>query len=228
MSWLTRTFTSSVGKKFLAGLTGLGMFLFLIAHVSGNMTLFMKTKVGQDPAFNAYAKKLHDLPGFALAEALILLAFAAHVVLVIWLSYTNRLARGEQRYAEVRSKQDPQNQLALFASKTTLLGGMIILVFLVVHMADFRMARFMDGNLITQAKVVTALQVPWRAFLYAIASLLVGWHLFHGIQSGFRSLGMRHPRYMTYIQKFGVIAAVLIGALFASMPIAIFVGFITK
>jgi succinate dehydrogenase / fumarate reductase cytochrome b subunit len=204
------------------------MFLFLIAHVSGNMTLFVRTKAGQDPAFNAYAKKLHDLPGFALAEALILLAFVVHILLVIWLAYTNRQARGEQRYAEVRSKQDPQGQMAHLASKTTLYGGLIILVFLVVHIADFRMARFMDGNLISQARVVDALSVPWRAFLYALASLLVGWHLFHGIQSGFRSLGMRHPRYMTYIQKFGVIAAVLIGALFASMPVAIYVGFITK
>ncbi|MCB9642211.1 MAG: succinate dehydrogenase cytochrome b subunit [Myxococcales bacterium] len=226
MSWLTRIFTSSVGKKFLAGLTGLGMFLFLIAHVTGNMTLFLKSKVGAEPAFNAYAKKLHELPGFAVGEALVLLAFFVHIVLVIWLSITNRKARGEQGYSEVRSKQPAQSQWALMASKSTLYGGLIILVFLVVHLIDFRMVRFMDGSLATQARVVDALKVPWRAFLYSIASLLVGWHLFHGVQSGFRTMGLRHPRYLTYIQKIGTIAAILIGVLFASMPVAIFIGFI--
>ena len=222
MSWLTRTFTSSIGKKFLVGLTGLGIFSFLIIHLVGNLNLFLGAE-----SFNKYAKFLHDQALLPLAEIGLVGAFVIHVILVLQLAYSNKQARGPVGYtAPLQSKQPAEAQRRAAASKATLVGGLVILTFVLVHIWDFRLARMSSGGLTTFDKVQAALSIPWRACLYAVGSVFVGWHLYHGIQSGFRTLGVHHPRYSFYFQTFGAIAAVVLGLGFFSLPVAIFLGFI--
>ena len=223
MSWLTRTFTSSVGKKFLIALTGVGLFGFVVIHLSGNLLLFLGLQ-----KFNAYSKMLHDNFLLPLAEVGLVGAFVLHIYLVLTMAYSNKKARGPQGYQTgLQSKQEktPGVQWAAIASKTTVIGGLIVLAFLLVHIWDFRLQR-VEGDYNMAQKVIKALQDPFRATLYSLGSLAVGWHLFHGIQSSARSLGLRHPRYIGFIQKFGILASILVGVLFASIPIAIFVGFV--
>ena len=72
----------------------------------------------------------------------------------------------------------------------------------------------------TQA-LVTHLSNPFMAIFYVVGSLLVSWHLFHGIQSASRSLGVNHNKYSPLIQKAGLLISIVLALSFASIPLAI-------
>ena len=210
MGWLKRTFGSSVGTKLLVALTGLGLVGFLVAHMTGNLLIY----VDDGKAINAYAKGLHELPGFQLMEIGLIACFVAHIVLTIRLSLANRAAKGGG-YA-VSATKKPTGVVALLASKTMALSGLVVLVFLVVHIADFRLARTDEGPM---DLIFDTLQNPLHASLYAVGSLLVSWHVSHGFQSAFRSLGFNHTDVTPMLVKLGSGLAILLGIGFASIPV---------
>lgn len=221
MSWLKRTFGTTIGKKVLVGITGLGLVIFLIGHLGGNLNLYAGPE-----SFNAYAEKLHHgwfLGPWAvvLAEIGLALLFVVHVGLTVSLVIDNRRARGTA-YAKLRSKRG--RPMEALASKAMAVSGVVVLVFLVVHLIDFRLQR---GSIEASDRslyevVVNTLQGPAHAALYAIATLLVGLHVFHGFQSAFRSLGVNRPRLTPALMRIGMALGVLLGLGFASLPIWIF------
>ena len=211
MSWLTRTLSNPTGKKVLVAITGLGLVVFLIGHIAGNLLIY----VGPE-AMNAYAEGLHHLPGFAAIEVGLLLCFMLHIGLVLQLTLENRAARGEQGYAVSNTKQT-RGVLAVVASKTMAISGIIVLVFVVVHLLDLRFDR--GGEEDVYRKVVDVLSNPGKAALYAVGSLLVSWHLFHGFQSAFRSLGLGHAKYSPALGKLGALLALIFAIGFASIPV---------
>ena len=137
MSWLKTTLTTALGKKVLVGLSGLSLVLFIITHLIGNMMVFATAyddKGGRidDSGLNAYAKALHDLPGFAVIEFSLLALFIIHIVLVLNLAMQNRAARGSARYAVTASKRTDGRWQSL-ASRSMVAGGIVLLLFLLVH-----------------------------------------------------------------------------------------------
>lgn len=227
MSWLAKTFTTHSGRKALAALTGLGMVLFLIMHLLGNLQIY-----SSGSGFNDYAKALHDGPLIVLADIGLLIAFPLHVLMVIWLAKDNAKARGDQAYKVSGTKQK-RGFAAVLASKTTLYGGMLLLFFVVVHVWHFRLQHdaiahgtfapgIAAGDL--KAAVIDTLSKPHWGILYAVGSLVTGWHLFHGIQAGFRSIGAYHPRYTPIIIKAGAGLSTIIGVGFAAIPVWILVA----
>lgn len=227
MSWFTRVWSSSIGKKVLVAVTGLALVGFLVGHLLGNLQLFL----GAD-ALNMYSKGLHDLgPLLTVAEIGIIAAFIGHVFLVIKLTLENKKARGSS-YGQHVSKKPTINYTA---SRTMAISGLIVLAFLVVHILDYRVNRAMTeaalANCLTLgtecdgtigAVVAQSLQVPWRAALYTVGSLLIGWHLFHGIQSSARSLGIASRKWTPIIEKVGTIGGLGMGILFAAIPVAVY------
>ncbi len=225
MGWITRTLTSSIGKKVIVALTGLGLLGFLFGHLYGNLHLFW----GADD-LDHYAHHLHEYWFLPLMEIGILLLFVVHIGLVIQLTVENRRAGGGG-YAVSRSKYGggPRS----LASKIMPVSGLIVLSFLVVHIIDYR-ARLGDfegkapgeaGGL--GATVVETLTEPWRAALYILGCLFIGFHLYHGIQSAARSLGVSHPKWSPILEKTGLAISTILALAFAAIPVAILAGVIS-
>jgi len=219
LSWLKKTVFSTVGRKFLVGLTGVGLVGFLIGHLAGNLNLFR----GKE-AMNAYGHALHEIPGFLFIEIGLLTMFVLHIGLVLWLVVENRAARGSKRYASSSSKR-PHPVRAL-ASRTMAFSGLTVLVFTVVHIAQIRLKRASyetaaDG---LTGHVVDTLAQPGTAILYIIGSLFVGFHVFHGIASAARSLGVHNRKYTPIIERAGVVIGAVIGIGFALIPLTIWSG----
>ena len=208
MTWLIKTLNSSIGKKWLVGISGLALVGFLVTHIIGNSNLIF----GED-AFNGYAHALHSIPGLPVIQYGLLAVFLLHIGLSIRVSMENKKARG-QGYAVSGSKRKSGNGLA---AKMMPISGIIVLAFLLVHVSDFSLKKGSITNL--YETVTTTMAVPWRTALYVAGSLLVGWHMSHGIQSAFRSLGANHPKYTPFIAQAGVALSILMGIAFASLPL---------
>ena len=216
MSVVKRVFGSTVGTKAVVGLTGLGLVVFVITHLLGYLTVF-----GGAELMNEYAAKLHELgPLLLVAEIGLLLTFLVHIIFTVRLTLANRAAKGTG-YRVSASKQE--GFVALMASKTMAISGLIVLAFLVVHIWDMRLQRDPDGK--TYELMVSTLGGSgWRVALYTIGSLLVGWHLSHGFQSAFRSLGFSHGQGQSLIARLGTVLAFVLGVGFACIPLWIAFG----
>ena len=148
---------------------------------------------------------------------------------VIRLVLANRAARGATRYATSGNKSG--GGAASKASMTMAVSGSITMAFLLVHVIMVRATRenlFQSWSSASHAPVehvtkalVTHLSNPFMAAFYVVGSLLVSWHLFHGIQSASRSLGVNHNKYSPLIQKAGLLISIVLALSFASIPLAI-------
>lgn len=215
LNWLTKTFSSSIGKKYLVAASGLALVGFLIVHLAGNLTLFADA---DGSAFDAYAHALEANPLLPLAEIALAGLFAGHIALAITVSMQNREAT-TQRY-RVRTTLGR----ATPASRSMIVTGILLLVFLVIHLWDFRIQAMFngwtDGTLAGMVK--TRLSSPIGMVIYSVGSILVGVHLSHGIRSTFQSLGVHHPRFQPLLRNGGIALAVLLGLGFLSFPIVVF------
>lgn len=199
------------------GLTGLLLCGFLVAHLAGNLLLIKGSE-----SYNAYAAALHSNELLPLAEVILLILFVVHIVLGFVTTRSNTAAR-EHNYAVKESKI--QNTTLLFApSSTMFVTGVVVLVFLILHISDMRF-----GHLNLRLKspetespydqAIRVLHDPISFGVYIVGSLILGLHLSHGFQSAFRSLGLNHPKYTPFLQWFSVVFAIVIGFGFASLPL---------
>lgn len=213
MNWFVDMVQTSIGKKLLMALTGLGFVLFLLIHLIGNLTLY----AGKD-TFLSYVAHLHALdPLIRVAEIGLLVFAAVHVVTGLTLFWQNLKARPVRyhvnRWAGGRT----------IGSATMPYTGLIIIGFVVVHLMNFH---FIDHD--TQTAVFDALSrtfasLPYVIF-YTLAVLVVALHISHGFWSLFQTLGANHPKYMPAIRGFGIGFSLLAAAGFGCIPV--YVGFI--
>ncbi len=211
---------SSIVRKQIVAVTGLAMVGFLIAHLSGNFLIFAGPE-----AFNGYSKKLHDLgPILWVLRIGLIAALLGHVVLAIKLTGENHAARGG-RYAVSNSRGDGG-----FCKKTMIYTGILILVFVALHLYDFTyrdktgdptIVEGVNGGLSLGlfGLVWNSFLQPWHSGLYILAMIILGFHLSHGIQSLFQSIGFFHDRYTPMVKKIGFALAILLAVGFISIPI---------
>ncbi|AWW32294.1 succinate dehydrogenase [Echinicola strongylocentroti] len=223
MSWVTKTFTSTLGRKLLMALTGLFLILFLVGHVSGNMLLF-KDDGGQ--AFNEYAKFMTTNPAVKVLSYLTYISILAHVVFAIILGAKNKKAR-PVGYAETKASTNSS-----WNSRNMGILGTIILIFIVVHLQNFWAEMHWGG--IPKVTYETGefkdlYSVVYGAFaniglvaLYVVAMAFLAFHLNHGFASAFQTLGLNHKKYTPAIKFIGTAFSIIVPALFASMPIYIY------
>jgi succinate dehydrogenase / fumarate reductase cytochrome b subunit len=194
-------------------LTGLLLIAFVIIHLAGNLLLYVGF---QD--YNNYAHALHSKPAFVLVAEIGLLAlFAAHILIAVQLTRENRSARAVG-YQMRRSKQA---RTAATPSALMFVSGAILLGFILLHLADFRFHLHNPGPEGEEpfAKALRLLQDPISAGVYFLGSLFLGWHLIHGFQSAFQSLGWNHSKYTPLVKKLGILLAVMVAIGFASFPV---------
>jgi succinate dehydrogenase / fumarate reductase cytochrome b subunit len=214
---------SSVAKKLLNGLTGLGLIVFVILHLGGNLTLLSPNP----DTFNAYAHKLTGL-GFLLyaAEIGLLLLFLAHIVsaLAVWVQ--NRGARSERYHVSV-SRGKPSRKSV--SSVTMIYTGLILFAFVVWHVVTFRFGPGISDGYVTYINgeeardlhrlVVEFFSNPINVVLYVAVMILLGFHLRHGFWSAFQSIGVNHPKYSPFIYALGIAAAFVLAIGFLILPV---------
>ncbi len=221
LRWFFRLLSSSIGQKFVMGITGLLLCGFLAAHLAGNLLLF----AGKD-LFNEYAKKLDEQwELLAVAETGLLILFLTHIYLAFATTIGNARARDEQ-YA-VKQPKVPGRIIG--ANTWMFASGAVVLGFVLLHLVDLRLA--MEGGLNLRGldykdktpfdSTVMVLSNPVSRVVYTIGAIILGIHLSHGFSSAFQSLGLNHPKYMPLITLVGRIFAIVIAVGFASLAILV-------
>lgn len=209
---------SSVGKKYLMGLSGLVWVGFVFAHMAGNMLMFLSPA-----AYNAYGHGLTSGKSIYAIEAILVAALLAHVLLAIDLTRKNRAAR-PQGYAAGPSR----DKAALFASRTMALHGTIILIFVVTHLLTFKFGPVyettVDGVVMRDLfrLMIEVFHQPLYVGWYVLALILLLFHLSHGVGSVFQSFGLLHPGYQPLIHKVRWLYSIVVIAGFLSQPIYVF------
>ena len=217
---------SSVAKKILNALTGIGLVLFLVVHLLGNLTLF---SANPEP-FNAYAKTLHDLGWLLVAiEISLLLLFAAHIVSAITVAVENRKGRGKDYAAGGKNRAAATSSRA---SRNMIYTGIVIGAFVVWHVASFRFGPGIAEGYVTEingevsrdlyAVVYDFFKNPLNVILYTTVMVFLGFHLRHGYWSAFQSLGAIKKKYMPLATASGYAVAVILSAGFLLIPVWIY------
>ncbi len=225
MNWLLDFWRSSIGGKATMAVTGLLLFGFVVAHLLGNLQLLS----GPD-AINGYAKMLHDLgPLLWVARLGLLGVFVLHVVTGVRLARMNRAAR-PVAYAKEATIQ------ASFASRSMVLSGLSLLVFVVYHLLHFTLgvtnpAHFAKkaaaaGGHDVYAMVTTSFAVPAIAIAYMAFQIVLFLHLSHGIQSLAQTLGLSHRRYAALVRTASFVLAAAIAGGNAFLPFAVLTGIV--
>src|SRR3989442_5837000 len=215
----SRVFSSSVGSKLVIALTGLGLLVFLILHLSGNL-LFL---VGP-AAFNEYSHRLVSNPLIYVIEAGLAAVFLLHVYKTINLYLGSREAR-PMRYVRQERAGGPSRKNA--ASSTMILTGLITLVFVVLHLRTFKFGAWYltKGGVRDLYRLqLEVFSSPGYVVFYMISMVVIGFHLWHGVPSAAQSLGFDHPKYARIFWMGRVLAVVIAGGFFVLPIYTYFVG----
>jgi succinate dehydrogenase / fumarate reductase cytochrome b subunit len=214
---LKTRFTASVGKKYMMALAGLVWVLFVIAHLIGNLGLFL----GQEH-YNSYSAMLLSMGKVLyVLEAGLVFFLLLHVILAIIVQLGNWNARPE-KYAVYRSKGG-----MTVASRTMIWTGLAILLFIVIHLIDLKFgnhARDAQGHIDLYSATVSLLADPIHGIGYLIAVCLVGLHVSHALMSSTRTLGLNHDRYTPCITTVSWVLGIFVAAGYASIPVWAMMG----
>jgi len=222
-NWLVDMLTSTLGRKLIMALTGLFLILFLIVHLIGNLQLL---KGDNGEAFNRYADFMGHNPLIQTISIGNFFFIALHIITSILLTLKNRAARPvEYAYSNMGKSSS-------WASRNMMLLGTIVLIFLVVHLQAFwAKSKFgdlgsttLDGKSVHNLYEATqiAFAEAWIVVLYVLSMIGLAFHLFHGFQSSFQTLGLNHKKYSPIIHHIGVAFAVFVPVAYASIPVLMF------
>ncbi|MEX2588952.1 MAG: succinate dehydrogenase cytochrome b subunit [Chitinophagales bacterium] len=215
---------STIGKKLWMALTGLFLCVFLIGHLAGNLQLFIPGEAGR-LQFNEYAKFMTSNPVIRILSIVTFASVILHVVDAAILSRKNRAAR------PVKYNYSKASENSLWSSRNMGILGTLILAFIVLHLSNFWYKTHFggleldaNGNKDLYAAVMFSFDKLWYVVVYVLAMIPIGFHLVHGFQSGFQTLGINHSKYSPLIKKFGLLFAVIIPVAFALIPVNLYLG----
>jgi len=203
ISFLQKT----VGQKIAVGLTGLGLCVFVLIHMLGNLLI-----LSGPSAYNNYAHKLHEFPGFVILELGLLAFFLAHILLSVMLQIRNWRARGELSYKKT-SKGDKKTQLI---HHFLWLQGGLLLVFLIIHLLSFKFGAYYETELNGKTVrdiyrlVVENFKKPSYVLGYSFILFLLSVHLFRGFLASFKTLGVSHPVSISWLEFFSWIFTIVV------------------
>jgi succinate dehydrogenase / fumarate reductase cytochrome b subunit len=215
MGALVRFWRSTVGKKVVMAVTGVLLVGFIIGHAMGNLIVFRGPE-----AFNAYAAFLKSNMNLLwTARAGLLVAVVLHIVAAVQLTRRQQLARpvGYER-------RDPQ--VSTFAARTIRWGGVVLLVFVVYHLLHFTVgtAHPSFSHVDAYGNVIAGFGVWWVALLYLVAMIALGLHLYHGVWSSIRTLGLSRPTHYPLKRRAALVLAVGVTLAFVAIVGAVAVG----
>lgn len=229
--FLIDLYSTAVGKKYVMAITGLMLMGFVVAHMVGNLKLYQGETATGGYALDAYAVWLKELLYPAAPKSAVLwgmrsgliVAVLLHIHAAYGLTVLNRKARS------VKYQSPRDYEVANFASRTMRWTGVIVLLFILWHLADLTFGwanpDFVYGE-VHRAAVASFERVPVSIF-YIVANIALGIHLFHGLWSLFQSLGLNNPRFNAWRRPLAtaIATAVVVGNV--SFPIAVLAGIVT-
>ena len=205
---LLQLLTSPIVKKSLMALTGLGWCGFLVVHLYGNLFFY-----AGPAALNGYAEHLEESPFLLPMEIGLLLLLLLHMLLGILVTIENRQAR-PLGYA-VQGRKGEKG----FAASTMIYSGLLIAVFLVLHLRHFKFGEHGEDF---YTAIVELFRQPLYAVWYVVAVSIVGLHSSHALQSAFRSLGFDHPKYGRGLRRLSILFGWMIALGFSTFPLWVF------
>ncbi len=222
--FLLAFYRSTIGKKIIMGVTGLIGVGFVILHMAGNLQVFISQE-----KINSYGTLLHG----PLAELtwllriILIVSVVLHVLMAVQLTQLSAAAR-PIGYKKKRP------QVATLASRTMKWGGVLLLVFIIVHILHFTTERIdpagwrgmadSHGNRDVYGNIVASFRIWWVAGFYIVAMLALGLHLYHGAWSSVRTLGYAKSSQNPLHRRIalGIAAVVWLG--FTIIPFAVITG----
>ena len=218
-------YRSSIGKKIIVAITGVILIGFIVGHLLGNLQIFL----GPDWV-NSYAEKLRALGPFLWVIRIVLL-----VTVLLHIYYTIRLAIENRRARPVRYKKK-EHVKATFASRSMAISGLVVLAFIIYHIAHFTV-RVTDPRFLllkadplnrydVYSMMVYGFQNPIVSAFYILAMFLLALHLSHGSSSFFQSLGLNDEKMTPRLARSGRIFAWLIFIGYTSIPVAVLLGLV--
>ena len=191
--------SSSIGKKLIMAITGLGFCIFLLSHLAGNLIIY----AGND-AFNSYAERLHTLgPLIILAEIGLLLLVIVHISTGAYLFYKKKKNAGGRS----------------IGSSTMPYTGFLILIFIVFHLIDFHFVEKADRSI--YQIVLETFSNPGYTIFYILAMAVVATHVDHGVWSLLQTLGINNLECMPVLRVISSATSLLVGIGFGSLPVFI-------
>lgn len=214
---------SSLGLKIVTAVTGLILFGFVVAHMIGNLQVYLGAE-----AMDTYAVNLRALGHGTLlwiARAGLLVAAVLHIWSAWRLTLINTAAR-PVGYREVARRE------STYASRTMRWSGVIVLLFVVYHLLHFTFGpRVVHPHFVPGAvyhNFVTGFRSPLVSGFYILAMLALGLHLYHGAWSFMQTLGLSHPRYNHLRHAFATLVTVVVVAGNISFPVAVLTGLLRE
>jgi succinate dehydrogenase / fumarate reductase cytochrome b subunit len=225
VSILAAFYHSSVGKKMIVAITGIILILFVVGHLLGNLQIFL----GPD-WINGYSQHLRDLgPLLWMIRIFLLLAVVVHIYVTIQLAIQNRRARPEPYI-------DKEHVKATFASRHMVMSGLIVLAFIIYHLAHFTVRvtdpRFglLRADPLNRYDVYSMMVYGFQNYLvsgfYVLGLFLLTLHLSHGSSSFFQSLGLNDQKLAPRLAVGGRIFAWLLFVGYTSIPVAVLLGLV--
>jgi succinate dehydrogenase / fumarate reductase cytochrome b subunit len=220
-------YQTAVGKKWVMALTGIGLMGFVFAHMVGNLKMYLGPT-----AIDEYSESLRSLLHPILPDfwVLWLMRFGLIAMFGLHLHAAYALTVMNRRSRPVRYQSKRDYIAANFASRTMRWSGVILLAFIVIHLANLTWAWLPSGmqhpheHVPVYDNIVTSLSTPWLAAFYLLAQAALAVHLYHGAWSLFQSLGVNNPRLNGLRRGFAIGFAALVCGINASFPIAVLAG----
>lgn len=222
-------FSTLIGKKMLMGITGLFLVTFLVVHCGINALIFFNDG---GELFNKGAEFMGTNILIRTMEIVLFLGIIAHIVDALMLTLANNKSR------TVKYQYQKPSANSKWYSRWMGLLGTLILMFLIIHLKHFWFeSRLTDhiahseldklpGQETLFSEMKEIFENPLVVILYVASMVSLAYHLMHGFQSAFQTMGWNHPKYTPTIKKVGFWFSIIIPFIFALMPIALHLGII--
>ncbi len=211
-----------LGKKVVMAISGIVLFGFVLTHMLGNLKLYQGAE-----KLNAYAEWLREMGAPVLPHegALWLLRIGLIVAVVAHVAAAYQVTRISQRARPTDYKSRRVLQ-ATYASRTVRWGGVIILLFVIYHLAHLTWGSvhpdFIYGDV--YSNVVSGFKVWWVSAFYIVANLALGLHLYHGLWSMLQTLGVTASGERDWRRTAAAAFAVVVTLGNVSFPLSVLTG----
>ncbi len=212
-------------RKSIIAATGLFLCLFLIVHLSANCILLLPEAISRG-MYNSYSTMLRESPLIKVIAYILYLSIIFHVVYALIVTIKNNKAKSD-KYAVNHTREN-----STWASQNMGLLGILILLFIVVHLANFwaRIKLGMgegvgldaDGHVDVYAVTNSLFHNIYYVMFYSLLMIPLGFHLHHGLKSAFKSLGFYHIKGLNTLAKIALVYAAIMSVGFGIIPIVVY------
>lgn len=222
MKILAFLFNSSIGRKIAMALTGIFLISFLMVHCGVNAMIFFNDG---GELFNEAAEFMGTNWIIRTMEFVLFGGLLWHIFQGLWLWMDNQKKR-KNKYGKSSG-----NANSTWYSRSMGLLGTLLLLFLILHLKHFWVVsrltdEIVSGNETLYGEMQEVFANGWVVLVYVLGCISLSYHLLHGFQSAFQSLGINHPAWTPIIKSAGNAFSFVVPLLFAAMPVAMYLGWI--